>query len=104
MQRQYRFIDTQAILNELMAAMERLERDHYLLSLQIETMRPAIGEGEESFNQRRQAMLDQLEIIESSLQAYEARIPAPVLEEMEVRARARRPNPLQPVGGPNGTG
>lgn len=102
MQREYRFIDTEAILNELMAAMERLERDHYFLSLQIETMRPAIGEGDESFNQRKQALLDQLEIAEHALQAYEARIPPSMLEEMEIRALRRRL--LTPVGGPNGTG
>jgi predicted DNA-binding protein YlxM (UPF0122 family) len=65
-------------------------------------MRPAIGEGEESFNQRRQAVIDQLEILESSLKAYEAKIPAPLLEEMELRAQARRA--FQPVGGQRGAG
>lgn len=102
MARQYRFIDTDAILNELVSAMERMERDHYLLSLQLQTMRPAIGEGEESFNQRKQAVMDQLEILESSLQAYEARLPEPVLQEMEVLMRSRRTP--KPVGGPNGAG
>jgi hypothetical protein len=102
MRRAYRFIDTDAILGELTSAMERLERDHYLLTLQLETMRPAVGEGEESFNQRRQAVLEQLTILENSLQEYEARIPAPVLEEMEARVQRRRP--LAPVGGLDGTG
>ena len=101
MARQYRYISESVMAERLLSLLEGLEAEHLHISAQLAAIRPAPDESEDSFERRRNGLLERLASIEATLDSLEKESPAPVLRQAAEIAASRNAA-IQPIGESSG--